>query len=613
MRRMKRTILASALFIGLASSHGEAAAQFSGFYFFGDSLTDAGSFKPVLPPGTGKFTTNPGPVWAEVFAQRYGFTATPANQGGNDYAEGGARVSQLPGVPPFPPTDAAKPVTTQVQNFLQKGAVNPNALYSVWAGSNDVSFQLGLAAVGAITPAQIPANLATAATQLVQQVAFLNAAGARYIMVFNLPDLGKTPDGIASGQGAAITALSSFFNNTLSAGLDSLHIDVIRLNAFGLLNEVIANPAAFGLTNVTAPACTTPRALFCTPATLVSPNAAQTHLFADGSHPTTAGHQVIADYAASVVEAPQKIGLLAEAPLQVEQATFRAIDARMMSGVGTPRAQNKFDAYAIYDYGNYDRSSDFGGGDSQANSIVVGGDMKLSDRLLAGIAFGYTEDKSSLDNSGGGFKLNEATMTAYVGYGDGPWYIGGSVGGGDLDYRDIRRTITLGGGSRTESGSTHGTHLMGRVLGGYWFNYGNWIHGPFARLTYQQARVYAWSESGTSSTAMSFGYQKRNSLVSSLGWQANGNLGWLRPYARVTWEKDYENDDRIVRAGLVSTGGVGFGLPALRPDEDYVLFDIGASGELGNSKITGFISVNATVSKNDGNYQAVTVGIRAPL
>jgi hypothetical protein len=43
------------------------------------------------------------------------------------------------------------------------------------------------------------------------------------------------------------------------------------------------------------------------------------------------------------------------------------------------------------------------------------------------------------------------------------------------------------------------------------------------------------------------------------------------------------------------------------------LFDIGASGELGNSKVTGFISVNATASKNDGSYQAITVGIRAPL
>src|SRR2546429_3176887 len=258
MRRMKRAVLAAALCIGLGLGPGEAAAQFSGFYFFGDSLADAGSFKPVLPPGTGKFTTNPGPIWAEVIAQRYGFTATPANQGGNDYAEGGARVSQLPGVPNIPPTATATPVTTQVQTFLGKGALNSGALYSVWAGGNDVFFQLGLAAAGAATPAQVQANLATAATQLVQQVGILNANGARYIIVWNLRDIGKTPFGASSGQAAAFTQASNFFNSTLSAGLDALHIDIIRLNDFVLFNEVIANPAAFGLTNVTSPACTTP-------------------------------------------------------------------------------------------------------------------------------------------------------------------------------------------------------------------------------------------------------------------------------------------------------------------------------------------------------------------
>jgi outer membrane lipase/esterase len=478
-----------------------------------------------------------------------------------------------------------------------------------------VFFQLGLAAAGAATPAQVQANLATAATELVQQVGRLNAAGARYIIVWNMPDIGKTPFGFGSGQSATITALSSFFNSTLSAGLDALHIDVIRLNDFLLFNEAIANPAAFGLTNVTTPACTVV-SLLCTSATLVAPNAAQTFLFADSVHPTTAGHQVLADYAASVIEAPQKIGLLAEAPLQVEQATFRALDDRMMSAVGTPRALNKYEAYAIYDYGNYDRSGDFGGGDSRSNTVVLGGDMKLSDRWLAGVAFGYTENKASLGNDGGGFKLNEPTMTAYTIYADGPWYVGASVGGGDLDFRNIHRNITLGGGSRTESGSTRGTHLMARAFGGWWFNYAGWSHGPFARLTYEEAKVYAWSETGTSSTAMSFGHQKRDAFISSLGWQATGSVGWVRPYARVTWEKDYNNDDRTVRAGLVSTGGVGFGLPAFRPDSDYVLFDVGASADLGSirtSKITGFIGVNATASKSDGNYQAITVGIRASL
>jgi outer membrane lipase/esterase len=161
-------------------------------------------------------------------------------------------------------------VVTQVSNLLAKGPLNTGALYSLWAGANDLFVQLGLAAAGAATPAQVQANLATAATQLVQQVGRLNAAGARYIIVWNLPDVGKTPFGVGSGQSAAITQLSSFFNSTLSAGLDALHIDVIRLNDFALLNEAIANPAAFGLTNVTTPACTTSSSLLCTSSTLVA-------------------------------------------------------------------------------------------------------------------------------------------------------------------------------------------------------------------------------------------------------------------------------------------------------------------------------------------------------
>jgi outer membrane lipase/esterase len=153
---------------------------------------------------------------------------------------------------------------------------------------------------------------------------------------------------------------------------------------------------------------------------------------------------------------------------------------------------------------------------------------------------------------------------------------------------------------------------MARLFGGYWFNTGSsWIHGPFARLTYQEARVYGWSETGTSSSAMTFSAQRRDSTVSSLGWQASGVIGAVRPFGRVTWEKDYDNDDRSVRAGLVSMPGT-FAVPVFGADDNYVLFNVGASADLG-SKLIGFISVEATTGKSDGNYQAVTLGIRMPL
>ncbi len=100
-------------------------SQFSNVYFFGDSYTDMGSYKPVLPPGTGMFTTNPGPVWAQPFAQYFGFSRRPANQGGNDYAYGGARVTLLPGYPPVPPTSGAVPIATQIQQLIGQRSARP--------------------------------------------------------------------------------------------------------------------------------------------------------------------------------------------------------------------------------------------------------------------------------------------------------------------------------------------------------------------------------------------------------------------------------------------------------------------------------------------------------
>jgi outer membrane lipase/esterase len=604
MPTTKSTLRALVLATATLLAHGEAVGQFNQFYFFGDSLTDAGTFGA-------RFTTNPGPVWAQVLAQRNGSTATPATQGGNDYAQGGARVTQLPGFPPVPPIASAVPIATQIQTYLASGPINSKALYSVWGGGNDVFTQLAARQAGIINDMQLQANVGLAAAQLAQQVGVLSAAGARYIMVFNLPDIGRTPAFASTPQSASVSALSSFYNSTMSAGLDALHINLIRLNVFGLLDEVIASPASFGITNVTSPACTTASSLQCTPSTLVSPSAPQAYLFADTVHPTTAGHQIISDYAASVITAPQQIGLLADAPMQAEQSNYRALDDRMWSALSMPRPQNKFDAYAVYDYGHYDRSGDFGGGDSNNNTVVVGGDMKISEQVLAGLSFGFSQDKSSLGGSGGGFTLDDAMLTAYLGYGSGPWYVGATLGGGSLDYRNVHRSIPLGAGSRSESGSTNGTQVVGRLLGGYWFNTSrDFIHGPYARLTWQNIKVDGYAESGTSSTAMSFGNQKNNVFSSSLGWQASGIIGSIRPFGRVSWEYvNYKNRD--ISAGLVSFPGT-FTLPAFKPNGNYALFLAGASMPLGKD-IVGFLSVSASAGNDGGNYQAVTVGIRAPL
>src|SRR4051812_41200619 len=85
-----------------AASPATQAVQFSGVYVFGDSLSDAGFYRPfllslglpaALVSQMGRFTTAPGPVWSELVTQHYGFIPGPSNaNGGNIFAQGGARV-----------------------------------------------------------------------------------------------------------------------------------------------------------------------------------------------------------------------------------------------------------------------------------------------------------------------------------------------------------------------------------------------------------------------------------------------------------------------------------------------------------------------------------------
>jgi outer membrane lipase/esterase len=613
MRKFRATRVAAAVAFSLAAS--TASAQFSNFWVFGDSLSDAGSFKPFLPPGTGLYTTNPGPMWTQVLAQRYGMTSTPANQGGNDYAEGGARVSQQPGVPSsFPLTANATPVLTQIAQFLSHGPADPGALYSVWAGGNDLFTQFSLVQSGAITPAELQANMALAAQQLVGGVAQLQAAGANNILVFNLPDAGKTPDGLESGSSAAISQVVGLYNSTIQAGLNQIGGNVIRVNIFGLLNEVIADPSRYGFTNVTGRACNNDfggrvYALFCTPDTLVSPDAPNTYLFADGNHPTTAGMNLVAQLVSSMIEGPQKMATLGEAPLAVEAANFRTLDGRMQSSLNAKPTAARFQPWVAIDYANPDLKGSFISGDADVTTVSVGSDMMLNPRLLVGGAFGYTENKG--DFGGGGYKLKEATGTFYAGYGEGPWYVGLRLGAGDLDYTDIHRDIELGTGTRTETGETNGYHYFGSLVGGWWFGTNSGIvHGPYGRLTYQRAIVRQFSEQGNDSTALSYGQQERESLQSSLGWQLSGNLGAIRPFGRVTWEYDSKADARSIQATPVVLGGT-YSVGAYQPDDNYWLFNLGASTDF--AKGTVYLTGSGTASKSDGNYWAITLGVRIPI
>jgi len=307
--RPLRTAVAVA--IALAAVPAMAQSPFSKTVFFGDSLTDTGHFRPVLvqlDPNAalvGRFTTNPGWVWSDYLADHYGTNATPNGngQGGDNYAIGGSRVGVDTSVTLAPGTPA-QPVAslkTQLNTYLASngGKADANALYTVWGGAND------LFAVAAGAPAA--ATIGAAVADQVGIVGTLKAAGAQYVMVPNLPDIGLTPSSRAGGAVAMAqgTALAKSYNDALFGGLKQAGLQVIPVDTFSILQEIVATPGTYGFSNVSNMACTSASSLVCSPFTLAEPNAANTYVFADGVHPSTAAHQILGQYAISVLEAPR--------------------------------------------------------------------------------------------------------------------------------------------------------------------------------------------------------------------------------------------------------------------------------------------------------------------
>ena len=279
---------------------------------FGDSLSDVGTFAPIASAvGGGRFTTNPGQVWTQDVAQYYGDALSAAftigithqlsAQGGLGYAEGGATVATPANLNDFL-TDVIgnveMPVNQQVSSYLSAhNSFNANQLVLVWAGSNDV-LRAGALPAAAQT-------VQTAATALAQIVGQIIQNGATHVVVVNVPNVGLSPEGIASTDGGAnLTQLSQIFNNSLNSALQAAGLQgkVIQIDSYTWENQIIANFQANGfVVSNTSAACDpakTPHdtALLCSPATYVTANADQTYMFADNLHPTTRLHTLFAQF-----------------------------------------------------------------------------------------------------------------------------------------------------------------------------------------------------------------------------------------------------------------------------------------------------------------------------
>jgi len=348
----------------------------------GDSLSDVGVFKGIPTNGrifsVQGSASEPNTDWTERIAALLGvpqlcnffkYTGAAAAPfslvpGCTSYAVGGGRINNF-----NPQTGAgASPfsITYQLQVASSAGNYKSTDLLLIDGGGNDAADLVGAylnaakdggASYAAMTGTLIPAG--TLAPMLANGQAGLAQVGGTYmvaladkfygsiktnaldkgaerILVLNTPGITNTPrfqmvlggiaaayGGGATGAGARAQSEALFkswveaFNSRL-ATLVANDKRIVLVDFYTAFNDQIANPAQYGLTNVTTPACPItgmgsdglPLYNFqtCTAAALsaMTPPAGatggsnwwQTYAFSDGFHPTPLGYQLMSQLVA---------------------------------------------------------------------------------------------------------------------------------------------------------------------------------------------------------------------------------------------------------------------------------------------------------------------------
>jgi phospholipase/lecithinase/hemolysin len=270
------------------------AASFSSVVVYGDSLSDNGNFfaatgQPGAPYYQGRRSN--GPVAVEQLAAALGtplvdFAWIGATTGIGNFADGGTPTNSgafsLPGM--------------QVEFAATHAALGPflaNGLFVVWGGPNDYLSPSPLD----LTPAAV---ISRAVGDELGIVAGLELLGAHSILVPGMADLGLTP--FFRSLGPVEAAEASAFTDAFNAALrSSLPPGVLFYDTSALIRATVADPGAYGFTNVTDP---------CFNGITVCANPSQ-YLFFDSFHPTTAADRFVADgFLAAAVPEPSSLALM---------------------------------------------------------------------------------------------------------------------------------------------------------------------------------------------------------------------------------------------------------------------------------------------------------------
>lgn len=633
------TLPFAACVLSLACSHALAApSPYSTMVVFGDSLSDSGQYPDTGGPqgSTLRFTNRTGPTFQDGSGEVYGpvsstllglklgvapgdlvSSTSPVNaalgvKDGNNWAVGGYRTDQI-----YDSLTSTSDVSATVSGtdvvlrsrtgYLPVNGLraDPNALYYLSGGGNN--FFQGL--VVDVPSAQLSADQLANSAQALQQ------AGARYIMVWLLPDLGLTPASFGTPLQTPISQLSGAFDAELVARLQPIH--AIPLNVPGLIQDILVDPARYGL--ITGPALlgTCFNGDGCTENPTYGLNSATPDptklLFNDSVHPTIAGQQLIADYAYSILSAPWEVSLMPEMALGTLSAHQDELRNQWQADWGNWQGVGQWRAIVAGggEYMDFDDQSSSASANGHGYNLTIGGSYRLNEDWRAGVAAGFYRQTLEAGARDSDYTLNSYLATAFAQYQANRWWADAALTGGKLDFEDANRKFALGVSEGEEKGNTNGELWAFTARLGYDIAQSTdsvWHLSPFVSADYAHVTVDGYSEDSSRATALTFSSQRRSSRRLGAGLQGKFQITpQTQVFGEVAHEHEYATNQQDVTIALNSLPNNDFTLEGYKPQGSLNRVSVGVS-----QKLTRDVSLRGNYNwrKNDDvTQQGVSVAV----
>ena len=512
----------------------------------------------------------------------------------------------------------------EVDQFLGAGAQNPifpttstfNAtdLVAVSIGGNDGrAYQqgggtvLGASAAAATSVAQASGNLDRLVAAGAPTISFLAGDTSR------LPEVGYYPDpaGAAAVRAAFSSAFAGGIQNTLSGyAADGVIVHYLDLNA--VLDSVLANPGAYGISALACPSFPPPAGPVVDPAyaTCII-NASGYMFYGDQLHLTQDGYAIIARYVAAQLTAPLLLQAPGDVGLDVARQFGRTLTTRMDSG--SPRDGDTADGLKFFIVGDgYARHLNAGERnlDYRASGVGATGGVEYGFGTgVAGVAINYSKPKANFTSDAADVDSRSIQVGGYAGFGLGGAFAQGYAGYG-WDKHDLKRAGVVEG----MKADPKGHHFLIGAKGGYLMPVGAVRVGPALALDYAKAKVDGYTESGDPALTLNVGSQSYKSLRGSAGIEVRSDFEGggvqLRPFASAMVEKDFSGDERTLRFAQTSAPTIvnSFALSDASK-KAYGRFSAGFGAAI-LSGVSLDVAGSATIGKDQGEETSAHVGLR---